>query len=296
MATWIKFSLAAMTALVLAGGLVACAPVKLINALTPGSSYVRTTDLAYGPDPRNKLDIYVPAHLQGKAPVAVFIYGGTWNSGDRADYLFVGAALASRGIIAVLADYRLFPQVHYPGFLQDSAQAVAWTAAHIAEYGGDPAHLFVMGHSAGAYNAAMLALDPRWLNGAGISPAILRGWIGLAGPYDFLPIENPDAKPVFFFPNTPPDSQPINHVSAAAPPTLLIASIKDNLVNPVRNTDGLAAKLKAAGVPVTVLHFDKTSHVSLIASMAWPLRGLAPTLDTVAGFILSDGGRQPAPP
>ncbi|GGC86665.1 alpha/beta hydrolase [Undibacterium terreum] len=293
MATWIKLALLLVSALIVAGGIIACAPVKAINALTPSSSYIKAADISYGPDARNKLDIYTPAHLQGKAPVVVFIYGGTWNSGDRADYLFVGEALASRGIVAVLADYRLYPQVRYPSFVEDSAQAVAWTIAHIDAYGGDAAHLFVMGHSAGAYNAAMLALDARWLKAAGSSPAALRGWMGLAGPYDFLPIQNKDAQPAFFYPDTPPDSQPINHVSASAPPTLLIASLNDKLVNPVRNTDGLAARLRAAGVPVTVLHFDKTSHVSLIASMAWPLRGLAPTLDSVVQFVASDGGRLP---
>ncbi|MES2102890.1 MAG: alpha/beta hydrolase [Pseudomonadota bacterium] len=294
MATLTKLGLAVMALLMLAAAVVACAPAKVINALSSASSYVKAADIPYGPDPRHRLDIYTPAHLQGSAPVVVFIYGGSWNSGERADYLFVGAALASRGIVAVLADYRLYPQVRYPSFLEDSAQAVAWTIRQISAYGGDPARLYVMGHSAGAYNAAMLALDGRWLQGVGSSPAALRGWIGLAGPYDFIPIENKDVRPVFFFPDTPPDSQPINHVSAAAPPALLMASVNDKLVNPVRNTDSLAAKLKAAGGAVTVMHFDKTNHVSLIASMAWPLRGLAPTLDSVSRFVWTDGGRQPS--
>ncbi len=150
MATWIKLVAAPIAVLLLFGVVAACAPVQLINALTPSASYVKAADIHYGPDARHQLDIYTPADLQGSAPVVVFIYGGSWNSGQRADYRFVAEALASRGIVAVLADYRLYPQVRYPAFLQDSALAVAWTLRQLHRYGGDPGRLFVMGHSAGA--------------------------------------------------------------------------------------------------------------------------------------------------
>jgi len=208
-----KTMLAGMLLVLLCG----CSPLKVLNSLTPTSTFTRVTDVAYGADPRNKLDIYTPVNLTGKAPVVVFFYGGSWNSGSRTDYGFVGEALASRGIVTVIADYRLYPQVRYPLFLQDSASAVAWAHDHVQAYGGDPQQLYVMGHSSGAYNAAMVALDPRLLAAVGQSPKILKGWIGLAGPYDFLPIENPEVKPVFFFPNSPPDSQPINHVAQYRP-------------------------------------------------------------------------------
>jgi acetyl esterase/lipase len=148
-----------------------------------------------------------------------------------------------------------------------------------------------MGHSAGAYNAAMVALDPRWLAARSMTPAAIRGWIGLAGPYDFIPITNEGTRPVFLYPSTPPDSQPINHVSSKAPPTLLIASHKDELVDPVRNTGGLTKKLRAVGVAVTEVYFDNTSHATLIGAISWPLRGLAPVLDTVVRFVKTDGGR-----
>ncbi|QJI34228.1 alpha/beta hydrolase [Pseudomonas sp. ADAK13] len=271
--------------LAIAALLAACSPIKVLNALTPSSTFTKTSSIAYGDDPRQKLDIYRPVTALPNAPVVVFFYGGSWNSGSRDDYGFVGEALASRGIVVVIADYRLYPQVRYPLFLQDGAQAVAWTHQHIAEYGADPGKLYVMGHSSGAYNAAMLALDPQWLAGVGLSPSIFKGWIGLAGPYDFLPIENRDVRPVFFYPDSPPDSQPINHVSASAPPSLLIASVDDNLVNPKRNTGGLANKLRAAGVPVEAFYFTRTSHATLVASMARPLRWLAPVLDRVTAFI-----------
>lgn len=263
----------------------ACSPVKLLNALTPDSTFDKTAGIAYGDDPRQKLDVYVPRHALPDAPVVVFFYGGSWNSGAREDYNFVGEALASRGIVAVVADYRLYPQVRYPLFLQDAARAVAWTKAHIREFSGNPQRLYLMGHSSGGYNAAMLALDGDLLAAAGMSPKDLRGWIGLAGPYDFLPIENPAVRPVFFWPNSPPQSQPINHVSRDAPPALLIAASKDDLVNPTRNTGGLAHKLRAAGVPVQDFYYSRPNHITLVATLSRPLRGLAPVLDQVVGFI-----------
>lgn len=263
----------------------ACSPVKLLNALTPDSTFDKTAGIAYGDDPRQKLDVYVPRHALPDAPVVVFFYGGSWNSGAREDYNFVGEALASRGIVAVVADYRLYPQVRYPLFLQDAARAVAWTKANIREFSGNPQRLYLMGHSSGGYNAAMLALDGDLLAAAGMSPKDLRGWIGLAGPYDFLPIENPAVRPVFFWPNSPPQSQPINHVSRDAPPALLIAASKDDLVNPTRNTGGLAHKLRAAGVPVQDFYYSRPNHITLVATLSRPLRGLAPVLDQVVGFI-----------
>ncbi len=190
-------------------------------------------------------------------------------------------------MVVVLADYRLYPQVRYPAFLEDAAGAVAWTHEHIGGFGADPQRLFLMGHSSGAYNAAMLALDPRFLGEVGLTPQIIKGWIGLAGPYDFLPIRNLEVRPVFFYPDSPPDSQPINHVSQGAPPALLIASNQDSLVNPQRNTGGLANKLRAAGVPVQEFYFSRTNHATLVAALSRPLRGLAPVLDRVSGFVES---------
>ncbi|GAC1326216.1 MAG: alpha/beta hydrolase [Collimonas sp.] len=279
-------------ALLLLAVLAACSPLAAINALSSGSESRVTPNLSYGAGPRHKLDIYAPLAATEPAPVVVFFYGGNWTSGERADYAFVGHALAARGIVAVIADYRLYPDVRYPDFLDDAAQAVAWTVKEVAHYGGDPKRLFVMGHSSGAYNAAMIALDGRWLGRQGMTPAAVHGWIGLAGPYDFIPIANKTTRPVFLFPDTPPDSQPINHVSASAAPALLIAPEEDNLVDPKRNTGGMARELRAHGVPVTELYFGKVSHQTLVASLSSPLRALAPTLDTVARFIATDGGRR----
>ncbi|MEO7494448.1 MAG: alpha/beta hydrolase [Massilia sp.] len=277
------------------GTLAACSPVKTINALTPIAGADIPHNIAYGANPRYRLDIYRPAGNAIGQPVVVFFYGGNWTSGERANYAFIGRALAARGIVAVIPDYRLYPEVSYPDFLDDSAAALAWTQREITRFGGDPRQLFAMGHSAGAYNASMLALDAQWLRKQGSSPAALRGWIGLAGPYDFLPIENKTARPVFHFPNTPPESQPVRHVSAGAPPALLIAASDDKLVNPTRNTGNMARLLRERGVPVTERYYDHLSHTLLIGSISAPLRLLAPTLDDIERFVKSPpaAARQP---
>ncbi|WP_454674496.1 alpha/beta hydrolase [Achromobacter pestifer] len=286
----------AVLACVLVLALAACSPLTVLNGAVPDHASRIVPDVAYGEGGRRLLDIYAPPGVD-KPPVVVFFYGGSWRNGSRADYKFVGDALASRGIMAVIADYRLYPAVSYPDFVEDSARAVAWTLQHIAEYGGDPARVYVAGHSAGGYNAAMVALDARWLARFGASPAMLRGWIGMAGPYDFLPIVARDVKPVFHFPGTPPDSQPIAHVSAAAPPTLLMAGLDDTTVDPHRNAEALAAALQAAHVPVTLVLYDRLGHAMLAGALARPLRWRAPVLDDLAAFVLhplQQAGRAPS--
>ncbi len=281
---------------VVLGGLAACSPLGTLNALSPGSALRTSAAVPYGSNARHKLDIYTPANGAASAPVVVFFMGGNWVKGERNDFAFVGRALASRGYVVVIPDYRLYPEVKYPDFIDDSAQAVAWTAREIASFGGDPKRLYVMGHSAGAYNAAMLALDATYLAKHGMKASALRGWIGMAGPYDFMPIENPTTRPVFHFPNTPAASQPINHVSKDSPRALLIAANKDKLVNPVRNTGGLAGKLRANGVFVKEAYYDGVNHVTLVGSLAAPLRALSPALDDIDAFIKSDAGRSGSQP
>lgn len=270
-----------------AGGtalLAGCSPLRLINGFAPSGTYRATNGLAYGSHPRQLLDVYQPAEQAGAAPVVMFFYGGNWKSGERADYLFVGEALASRGCVAVIADYRLYPEVRFPSFLEDCAKAAAWTVERIAGLGGDPGRLFLMGHSAGAYNAAMLALDPAYLQAAGVERRRVRGLIGLAGPYDFLPLESDISKAVFGFPDTPLNTQPIRFVSAASPPALLVSGDDDSVVRP-RNTLRLAARLRENGVPVREILYPGVSHLMLVGSLAAALRGYAPVLDDVAQFI-----------
>ena len=266
-------------------GLAACSPLRTINILTPSDTYTLVSDVEYGKNARQRLDIYKPISPQHDVPVVVFFYGGSWTGGSRRDYKFVGEALAARGIMTVIADYRLSPEVVYPAFVEDSAAAVAWTVRHIAQEGGDVQRLFVMGHSAGGYNAAMVALDQRWLAAQGLRPAVLHGWIGLAGPYDFIPIENNDIKPAFLYPDTPRESQPIHHVTAQSPSALLLAGSDDEVVDPKRNTLQMAELLKAKGVPVEVEIFDGVSHPMMIGTVWKPLRGRAPVLERIVDFV-----------
>ena len=261
-----------------------CSPLTVINGLTPSDTYYSTTGLAYGALARQRLDVYRPTQVTETAPVVVFFYGGNWNSGERSDYLFVAEALASRGFVVVLADYRLYPEVRFPDFLDDCALAVRWAFEHGAEYGGDARNLYLMGHSAGAYNAAMLALNPEYLRGAGVDVKQIRGLITLAGPFDFLPLQNEVSKKVFGFPDTPLNTQPIQFASASAPPALLLTAKEDDVVDP-GNSVRLAARLRNQGVAVTELVYPKLGHRTLVGALSKPLRGFAPVLDDVAKFI-----------
>jgi acetyl esterase/lipase len=281
--------LAALT-VTAAAVLSACSPIEVLNGLVPEDTYQFQGGIAYGAAPRQQLDVYQPLPAtqpaRGTRPLVVFFFGGTWSSGDRASYRFVGEALAARGAVVVIPDYGLSPAFTYPVFVRDSALAVKWALDNAAQLGADPKQVYVMGHSSGGYNAAMVALDDRWLGEFGASPKQLAGWIGLAGPYDFLPIGNPQARVAFSWPDTPRDSQPLAHVAAGSPRALLLAASKDTLVDPDRNTGQMATALRAAGVPVQVRLFDSLSHVTLIGVFARPLQWLGgPVLPPVMDFL-----------
>ena len=263
----------------------ACSPLAPVNVLVTDDTYRLMADQPYGEAKRQKLDVYLPLEGVAEAPVVVFFYGGTWRNGDRADYAFVGEALASRGIITVIPDYRLYPEVTYPAFLEDSAAATAWVREQQADWQPEPQPLFVMGHSSGAYNAAMLALDDRWLGEHGLSPDMLSGWIGLSGPYEFLPIINPDVKPIFPYPDTPQDTQPFFHADADSPPALLLAATPDKLVDPERNTGQLTEKLREAGVSVETHYYESLHHLTIIVVMADPLEWWEPVADQIDDFV-----------
>lgn len=277
-------ALSSLVILVLAA-VVACSPLTLLNASAPSDGYRRVADIAYGDNPRQKLDLYVPDHVTGPLPVVVFFYGGAWQEGSREDYRFAGEALASRGFLAAVADYRVHPEVRYPDFLRDSASAVRWVRDHAASHGGDADRLFLMGHSSGAYNAAMLALDGRWLGEVGLDPKqVVRGWIGLSGPYDFLPIKTPVIQTIFGPREQWPSTQPVAYVSTGAPPAWLATGDADTRVLPA-NTERLAARLRAAGVAVTERSFPGVGHGKTVAALAPPFRKGLPLLDELAVFV-----------
>lgn len=279
-----KGSLTAVAALV-PMLLMGCAQ-RMVNALTPTSGYERHTGLAYGEADRQRLDVYVPKGLAGPAPVIVFFYGGGWREGDRRGYRFIGQALSSQGYVVVVPDYRLYPQVRFPAFVEDGASAVAWARQNIGPFGGDTDNLFLMGHSAGAHMAALLSLDPRYLRAHGGSTDWIAGTIGLAGPYDFLPFRSEFYRAVFEPEEQFPDSQPVNFVDGTEPPMLLMQGERDAVVSP-KNARSLASRIEAAGGEVRTILYERQSHVSIIAGLSRPLRAVGPMMGDVTAFIES---------
>jgi acetyl esterase/lipase len=267
--------------------LAGCSRLGFLAANMPAAfgSYKRHANIAYGPDPQQRLDVYVPQRAAVEPrPVVVFWHGGRWREGDKADYRFVGAALAESGYLTLVANYRHYPQVKMPGFMHDAAQAALWAAAHANEYGGARERLYLMGHSAGAHLAALLALNPRYFAAAGQAAPRIAGVIGLSGPYDFLPLLEPDVQDMFGPPELYPQSQPINFVRADAPPMLLVHGLNDETVLP-KNARNLATALGALGVPVTLRLYSKLSHADTVAALAALLRGRAATLADIRGFV-----------
>ena len=257
----------------------------ILNALQPRDGWRLQADIPYQPGSRGALDVYMPeTHSDMPAPLVVFFYGGSWQSGVRETYRFVGASLASQGFVTVIPDYRVYPQVRYPEFLADAAQAVQFARKNAGRWGGDPSRLFIMGHSAGAYIAAMLTFDKRWLGSVDLDPSRdIAGLAGLAGPYDFLPVVDPVLQTIFGGSDRI-DTQPIRYVTHGAPPSLLIAPRKDGMVSP-GNTRRLAAHIRGHRNRVTELHYPKVGHLSLVGAFAPTLRFLAPVLADVSAFI-----------
>ncbi len=288
--------LAAGLAMLLPG--LGCAPARLLNAVVPSSGFALDPDLAYGRLPRQQLDVYRPEAASAPRPVVLFLYGGSWQFGSRGDYRFVGQALASRGLIAMVADYRVWPEARFPTFVEDAAAAIAWARQNAGRFGGDPARVYLMGHSAGAHIAALLALDERYLAEVGLTPTALAGVIGLAGPYDFLPITDPTLKQVFDVPDLR-TTQPITFAGPDAPPALLATGEQDVTVAPA-NSERLAARLEQSGNEVELKRYRQIGHISIALALAAPFRWLAPVLDDVARFVERTGparvSRRETPP
>jgi len=271
--------MAAATLTLVAG----CSPFPFLNVIAPAKGYAVQADVSYGSLPRQKLDLYLPPQSYAPVPVVVFFYGGGWEEGNRADYRFVGAALASKGIAVAVPDYRIYPEVVFPAFVEDGALAAKWVRDHVASLGGNPGRIYLMGHSAGAQIAAMLALNPEYLGAAGMDRRAIAGLIGLSGPYDFLPLKSARLKEIFGDP-APRRTQPIDFVDAGAPPALLLTGSADQTVNP-GNSKRLAEALQAAGVKVEYRVYADIGHGRTIGAFSRPLSGGVPVVDEVLGFI-----------
>ena len=265
-------------------------PQKLdfADRIAPGVAefnHAPVTGIAYGADARQKLDIYGPPDQDKSGrSVLIFFHGGAWRDGERDGYGFLGRAFASRGFITVIADYRKAPMVRFPAFVEDTAAAIAWVHRNIGNYHGDPDRIFVMGHSAGAHMAMMAALDPQWLAANKLNPGVIKGVIGLAGPYDFLPLTTESSKIALGqWPNLT-ETQPITYARANAPPLWLLTGDEDTVVKP-RNSKLLSEKIGSLGGNQRLKIYPGVDHADIIMAVARPFRKKAPVVADVVDFI-----------
>ena len=278
--------------LTLLAGLAGCSPIGIVNVLVPSSGYRVQRDIAYGSHARQKLDVYVPEAATGPLPLIVFFYGGSWQMGERGDYKFAAQALASKGFVVVVPDYRVYPEVRYPAFMEDAAAAFAWAHREAAGFGADPARMVLMGHSAGAHIAAMLAYNERFLAGQGRSRGDVRAVIGLAGPYDFVPTD-PRIAALLSGEGSSDAAMPTRYVRGGEPPTLLITGSADTTVSP-GNQERLARRLREAGSEVVARGYEDLNHVTVLGRLAAPIRR-DELLEEIAGFAHRHAAARPTP-
>ncbi|WP_372863656.1 alpha/beta hydrolase [Spongiibacter sp.] len=256
--------------------------LRLLNVLSLNPHTQRHRDIRYGEHPRQRIDLYRGKGRQ-PLPVVMFIHGGYWSDGERADYRFVGEALAQRGYLAAIISYRLYPEVRFPAFIDDAATALATLRRIAADYGGDPQRIFIGGHSAGAHSAVMLALDERYLAAAGGSPTWIRGFFGLSGPYDFLPPKEDKVAAIFGPSHNYPRGNPINFVAPSRPPALLVHGRDDRTVG-ARNSLRLAESLSAAGSDVELM-ISPGGHAAPLLAFSGIKRQRSQILDTLDRWI-----------
>lgn len=267
----------------------ACSPLALLNRLGPRDPGARRTarDIAYGPHPRQKMDIYAPG-ASGPFPTLVFFYGGGWESGSREDYSWAAQALAAQGFVVVLPDYRVVPEVVFPTFIEDAAAAAAKAADVATSHGGDPDRLGVLGHSAGAHLAMMITLDRRYM-AAVDRPDLIKAAAGLAGPYDFLPLDVAASRNAFGRAPDPAQTQPVTFARPDAPPIWLGHGTADTVVH-AEDTTILDACMRAVGGRSEAKLYPDLNHADLIATFSPLFRRKAPVLRDVSAFFQRELG------
>jgi acetyl esterase/lipase len=278
----------ALVVCILAVAVGGCSGRRLAEGLLLGSHFVRTSGVAYGEDARLRLDVYGPRAVRQGAPVVVFLYGGRWQDGSKDEYRLLGDALTRRGIVAVIPEYRLYPAVRFPAWVQDAALAVRWARDNAARYGGDPDNLVVVGHSAGGHTAALLALDERWLRDAGVPDGAVRGFASLAGPVDTT-WTDADVQALMGPPAGWPATCPRTHVDGTEPALLLLHGAADELVSPESSTR-LAARIQARGGCARAIVYRGLGHVKIMVAAAVPRVSSAPVLDDVVALVRDPRG------
>lgn len=239
--------------------------------------------IVYGDSARQQLDVYRPRKLAAPAPVVVFLYGGRWQQGERDEYRLVGTALTRRGFVVVVPDYRLYPAVKFPRWVEDAALAVRWTHEHIRAYGGDPEQVVVVGHSAGAHSAVLLAMDERYLRNAGVPAGTVRGFVSLAGPVDTV-WTAPDVQALMGPRDLWPTTYPANYIDGNEPPLLLLHGKDDETVR-TGNSVEFARRVEQAGGCARAVLYPDVGHISLMVAVAAPWLGKGAVLNEIAAFV-----------
>lgn len=250
----------------------------------PKSSVEMVREASTGPAAQQRLFVYREREEKGTQPVFIFFHGGAWAHGDPVDYGFIARNIAPEGYVVVLGGYRMNEPGRYPAMLEDTAATIAWVRENIADFGGDPDQLILSGHSAGAYNVMQVTLDTQWLEQAGVPVAAIKGVVGLAGPYDFHPFDTQRSKDAFESVGAGPESQPVNHARADAPPVLLVHGEEDTTVR-IRNSIALAKALKEKGAQVETLYMPGEEHNAPLLALNHPWRRDPAVFDRVIEFM-----------
>lgn len=264
--------------------LAACSPRSGVERLVLGDRVDRVIDIPYGDGPRQALDLYRPQQPRRGSPVVVFLYGGRWKYGSKDDYLLIANTFARRGWITVIPDYRLYPEVRFPGWVEDGAAAVRWTVDNIGRHGGDPRNIIVVGHSAGGHTAALLALDARYLRDAGVAPDRVRGFVSVAGPVDTA-WTAPDVQRLMGPREGWPATYPATHVEDGdAPPLLLLHGDRDAVVF-AAGSSRLARRIRERGGCARAAVYRGLGHIDIVVALGLPPLRVQPVLDDVADFV-----------
>ena len=267
---------------ILITALAGCSPLTLVNSIAPDHGFVVEQGIYYGQQERQKLDVYYPEVTRPNAPVIVFFYGGSWRRGDRERYRFVGQALSSQGYLTIIPDYRLYPEVQFPAFVEDGAASIAWIEQNIPQSENG---IVLIGHSAGAHLAALLALDGRYLHDKGIRQNSIIGMVGLAGPYAFEPEQYRRFRPIFATAKPAELSQPVSHARGDAPPLLLLHGTDDRVVLPL-HSQLLQERMNSEDGRVSRLELEGVDHFGIVLALSEPFAHLAPNLlQNIEAFI-----------
>ncbi len=262
-----------------------CSPRQAVEFFLVHHDFDLTPDLAYGSDAREHLDVYRPRAAKAAAPVVIFLYGSRWQHGSKNEYHLLGQALTGRGLVAVVPDYRLYPQVVFPGWVADAARAVRWVGDSISSYGGDPNRIFIVGHSAGAHTAALLALDPQYLRRAGVAAGSVRGVVSLAGPVATA-WTDPDVRTLMGPPEGWRTTYPLEHAKGTGPPLLLLHGGMDKTVA-FQNSVRLGSRIREHGGCARVVLYKNLTHVGIVIALAAPVLNLAPVMEEIVRFVRS---------